>query len=149
MGNICRSPIAAAVLQRLVAEAGLEGEIQVVSAGTGGWHVGEAADPRAQAVLRRGGYPPEHRARQFRGEDFATCDLVIALDAGNERDLRRLARTDADRAKIRVLRSFDPDAVGDLDVPDPYYSDDAAFDHVLALIEAAAPGVLAAVRPRR
>jgi protein-tyrosine phosphatase len=148
-GNICRSPMAAAVLRRAAAEAGLDGRIEVVSAGTGGWHVGDPADRRAQAVLRCAGYATDHQARQFTRKDFAACDLVVALDAANARELSRLADSDEARAKIRMLRSFDPDAGDDLDVPDPYYADDAAFEHVLALVEAAMPGVLAEARAGR
>jgi protein-tyrosine phosphatase len=148
-GNICRSPIAAAVVRHLVAEQGLDGAIEITSAGTGGWHVGEPADHRAVAVLRRAGYSPDHRARQITRSDLAEHDLVIALDSANERALRALARTDEERAKIRRLRAFDPDADGDLDVPDPYYDDEAAFERVLTLVEAAAPGVIAAAEPGR
>jgi protein-tyrosine phosphatase len=148
-GNICRSPIAAAVVRQLATEQGLDGEVEITSAGTGGWHVGEPADRRAAAVLDRAGYSPEHRARQITPGDLVEHDLVIALDGANERDLRRLARTEAERAKIRRLRTFDPAAGVALDVPDPYYDDEAAFEHVLALVEAAAPGILATVQPPR
>jgi protein-tyrosine phosphatase len=148
-GNICRSPIAAAVVRQLAAEQGLDGAIEITSAGTGGWHVGEPADRRAADVLHRAGYSPTHRARQITPDDLIEHDLVIALDAANERALHRLAGTEAERAKIRRLRTFDPSAGDDLDVPDPYCDDEAAFEQVLALVEAAAPGVLAAVpRPR-
>jgi protein-tyrosine phosphatase len=144
-GNICRSPMAAAVIRHLAAEEGLDARIEISSAGTGGWHIGQPADRRAAAVLRQAGYSPAHEARQFTPDDFAAHDLVIALDRGNERDLLRMARTDEERAKVRRLRTFDPAAGDDLDVPDPYYDDEAAFRRVLALIEAAAPGVLATV----
>jgi protein-tyrosine phosphatase len=151
-GNICRSPTAEAVLRRQVTEAGLDGQVVVDSAGLGDWHVGADADHRAAAALRQRGYPAwEHRARQFQASDFAERDLVVALDSGHERSLRALAPTAADRDKVRLLRSYDPEAAtgrGELDVPDPYYGNAAGFEHVLDLVEAACRGLLTEVRAR-
>jgi protein-tyrosine phosphatase len=110
-GNICRSPSAEVVLRRLLAEAGLDGQVTVDSAGLGDWHVGEGADRRTVAALSRRGYDArQHCARQFRAADFAERDLVVALDAGHLRELRALAPTAADRDKVRLLRSYDPEA---------------------------------------
>jgi protein-tyrosine phosphatase len=149
-GNICRSPTAEVVLRRLLAEAGLAGEVSVDSAGLGGWHVGEAADDRTVAALRARGYDAgQHCARQFETADFAERDLVVALDSGHERDLLALAPTEADRDKVRLLRSYDPEAAGgsgDLDVPDPYYGGESDFEQVLDLVESACRGLLAEVR---
>src|SRR5882724_9144647 len=86
-GNICRSPMAEAVLRRMVVDAGLAGEVEVRSAGTGDWHIGQDADPRALAVLRRHGYPLAHTARQWAVADFDGADLVVALDRGHYRTL--------------------------------------------------------------
>ena len=149
-GNICRSPTAEAVLRRQVAEAALDAQVVVDSAGLGDWHVGSDTDHRAAAALRRRGYPAwEHRARQFRPSDFTERDLVVALDSGHERSLRALAPTAADRAKVRLLRSYDPAAAtgrGELDVPDPYYGGPAGFEHVLDLVESACRELLTEVR---
>ncbi|MEV5593471.1 low molecular weight protein-tyrosine-phosphatase [Streptomyces sp. NPDC052496] len=106
-GNICRSPMAEAVFRARIEEAGLEELVAVDSAGTGGWHEGDGADPRTVAVLRAAGYEEDHTARQFRAEWFETLDLVIALDDGHLRTLRRLAPTTQDAAKVRLLRSYD------------------------------------------
>jgi protein-tyrosine phosphatase len=122
-GNICRSPIAESVLRRMVAEAGLADRVAVSSAGTGDWHTGDPADHRAMAALRGRGYQLEHAARQWLRGDFADADLVVALDSGHYRHLLRQAPDPAARAKVRLLRSFDPAAGDDLDVPDPYYGD--------------------------
>ncbi|RKN43260.1 low molecular weight protein-tyrosine-phosphatase [Streptomyces hoynatensis] len=122
--------------------AGPGGEAVADSAGTGGWHVGEPADPRATEALRAAGYdlPDDwHTARRFEAAWFGRYDLVVALDRGHERALRRLAPTPGDAAKIRLLR-------GDgRDVPDPYYGDAEDFAQCLKIIEDAMPGLLAAL----
>lgn len=148
-GNICRSPIAEFVLRRRLHEAGLGDIVTVDSAGTGGWHAGQQADPRALAALLGHGYDGDsHRARQFRREWFDDVDLVLALDRENFADLSALAPDDDARAKVQLLRGYDADAVAgdDTDVPDPYYGDAASFEQVLAMIERAAEGFVAAVR---
>ncbi|MFJ6631115.1 low molecular weight protein-tyrosine-phosphatase [Streptomyces sp. NPDC091376] len=145
-GNICRSPMAESVFRARVEEAGLGGLVEVDSAGTGGWHEGDGADPRTVTVLRASGYGSGHVARQFRSSWFAGLDLVIALDQGHLRELRRLAPTDADAAKVRLLRTYDPAAGAELDVPDPYYGGMDGFEECLEMVEAASEGLLAAVR---
>lgn len=147
-GNICRSPMAESVFRARVAEAGLDGLVEVDSAGTGGWHEGEGADPRTVTVLRENGYDAGHTARRFDPSWYARLDLVIALDSGHLRALRRLAPTDRDAEKVRLLRSYDPAAGDDLDVPDPYYGGADGFDACLEMVEAASTGLLAAVRER-
>jgi protein-tyrosine phosphatase len=139
LGNICRSPMAAAALRRAVDEAGLAGAVEVDSAGTAGYHVGNPADPRARAALRRRGYDDAHTARCFQASDFAGTDLVLAMDAANLADLQRLAPTLDDADKVVLLR-------GTGDVPDPYYDD--TFDEALDLIEAALPALIADLRSR-
>ncbi len=143
-GNICRSPIGEQVLRAALAEAGLADRIRVSSAGTGDWHVGQGANPRAVRVLRRAGYPSDHVAHQISALELVDIDLVLAADRGHLRELRRL--TD-DPDKIRLLRSFDPAADSD-EVPDPYYGPDSGFDDVLAMTEAAVPGVVDELRRR-
>ncbi|MGW7078980.1 low molecular weight protein-tyrosine-phosphatase [Streptomyces sp. NPDC054866] len=147
-GNICRSPMAASVFRARVEEAGLGGLVRVDSAGTDGWHEGDGADPRTVSVLAAAGYESEHVARRFQVSWFSRLDLVIALDSGHHRTLRRLAPTPTDADKVRLLRSYDPVAadLGDLDVPDPYYGDDDGFDTCLRMVEAASDGLLDAVR---
>ncbi|AQS68708.1 low molecular weight protein-tyrosine-phosphatase [Streptomyces pactum] len=146
-GNICRSPMAEAVFRARVEDAGLDGLVEADSAGTGGWHEGEGADPRTVAVLEENGYGIDHTARQFLPSWFSRLDLVIALDTGHLRALRRLAPTEQDAAKVRLLRSYDPAAGGgDPDVPDPYYGGVDGFEQCLEMVEAASGGLLAAVR---
>ena len=145
-GNICRSPMAESVFRARIEEAGLDGLVEVDSAGTGGWHEGDGADSRTVAVLEATGYESGHTARQFHASWFSRLDLVIALDSGHLKALRRLAPTPEDAAKVRLLRSYDPDAGDDLDVPDPYYGPMDGFEECLEMVKAASPGLLAAVR---
>jgi low molecular weight protein-tyrosine phosphatase len=150
-GNICRSPMADSVLRSRVRDAGLEALVAVDSAGTGDWHVGDPADPRTVRVLAAHGYASRHTARQFRPGEFAARDLVIALDHGHLRTLRRWKGqweasgegVGAAGAELRLLREFDPEAPGDRwDVPDPYYGSLAGFEECLAMVESAMPGLL-------
>ncbi|GKQ38638.1 low molecular weight protein-tyrosine-phosphatase [Streptomyces sp. A012304] len=145
-GNICRSPMAEAVFRARVREAGLDELVEVDSAGTGDWHAGEGADPRTVAVLEANGYALRHTARVFEPSWFARLDLVVALDAGHLGALRRIAPTERDARKVRLLRSYDPAAADDLDVPDPYYGGPDGFDTCLEMVEEASVGLLAAVR---
>jgi protein-tyrosine phosphatase len=145
-GNICRSPMAEIVFRARVADAGLDELVEVDSAGTGGWHEGDGADPRTVTVLEDNGYAGGHTARQFQPSWFSRLDLVIALDSGHLGALRRLAPTEHDAQKVRLLRSYDPAAGDDLDVPDPYYGGVDGFEECLEMVEAASTGLLAAVR---
>jgi protein-tyrosine phosphatase len=145
LGNICRSPTAEGVMRRLVERAGLQEEIELDSAGTGGWHVGERPDPRARAAARGRGIDLDSVARHVSAEDFERFDLIVAMDASNVADLRRIAPDQAAREKIRLLREFAPEG-GGLDVPDPYYEGAQGFEIVLDLVEAACEGLLAHAR---
>jgi len=134
--------MAAAVMLRLLSRAGREADVEVSSAGTGGWHVGEGADPRAQDVLTRHGYDAsEHKARQFTRRCFDEFDLVLAVDRETLSNLRNIAPPNAD-GKLRLLREFDPQAGRDLDVPDPNYGGRRGFDEVLAMVEVACRGLV-------
>jgi protein-tyrosine phosphatase len=141
LGNICRSPTAAAVLRDRLNKAGLSQQVEVDSAGTGDWHIGQPADSRAAEALRRHGYDDTHRARQFQRHEFAEFDLVLAADASNAADLRDLAPTPEDVEKVRLLRSFDPASPPGAEVPDPYYGA-GGFDEVLDINEAACDGLV-------
>ncbi|MBP2703437.1 low molecular weight phosphotyrosine protein phosphatase [Microbispora sp. RL4-1S] len=137
LGNICRSPMAEVVLRRTLAERGLD--VEVDSAGTGGWHAGEPMDERALAILADYGYDgSSHRARRFDSAWFAERDLVLAMDRDNLRALRAIAPPGAD---VRLFRSFDPAAPEDAEVPDPYYGGRQGFLDVLRMVEAASDGV--------
>ena len=149
LGNICRSPTAEAVMRELVRREGLEDAVSVDSAGTGGWHVGAPPDRRSAAEARRRGIAMTGSARQVRAGDFAEFDLLLAMDRANHRELLARAPTGAARARVRMLREFDPSAAAarDLDVPDPYYGEGDGFALVYDLVEAACRGLLAELRP--
>jgi protein-tyrosine phosphatase len=146
LGNICRSPTAEAVMRHLIKKEGLERQIVLDSAGLGDWHVGAARDARSQAVGRRRGVPLEGVARQFQPEDFARFEYVLAMDRSNYKGLLALAPDEEARAKVRLLRSFDPASPPDAEVPDPYYGGPQGFDEVFDICEAACAGLLAHLR---
>lgn len=129
-------------MRHLVAERGLSGEIHIESAGTGDWHVGDAADARARAAGQRRGYRLDRRAQQFRQPFFDRFDYVLAADQENQHSLERLAPDAEARDKIRLLRSFDPSAPPGAEIPDPYYGSPDGFDEVLDLCESACRGLL-------
>ncbi|HTX01153.1 MAG TPA: low molecular weight protein-tyrosine-phosphatase [Acidimicrobiales bacterium] len=138
LGNICRSPMAETVAATLVEKAGLAGSVRVESFGTAGYHIGDPADPRGDAALARGGWPPRrHKVRQLTAADVAGADLVLCADRANLAAVRRLAGEGVGRSsKVRLLRSYDSLATpGDDEVPDPYHGADAEFDATLAIIE--------------
>ena len=161
LGNICRSPMAETVLRTALAEAGLDGAVVVDSAGTGDWHIGQPMNAGARAALATRGYDGSaHRARQIEPSWLARRDLVLAMDARNLADLRRMAGT-AGSDRIRLfgevggLRGRDRGGLGDrggeadgAEIPDPYGGNEAEFGYVLDLLGRAAP-VIASRLARR
>jgi protein-tyrosine phosphatase len=146
LGNICRSPTAEAVMRQLVKSACLEDRVEISSAGTGDWHVGDPRDKRSQAVGAARGFSLEGRARQFTSASFDGCDYALAMDRSNRDELLRLARGEADRAKVRLLRAFDPAAPRAAEVPDPYYGGPRGFEDVFDMCEAACRGLVGHLR---
>ncbi|GAB3297658.1 low molecular weight protein-tyrosine-phosphatase [Parasphingorhabdus pacifica] len=136
--------MAALVFREHLRRAGLDDRVEVSSAGTGPWHVGEAADPRTAKTLAEHDYPTEHVAAQLDAE-HTDADLLVAMDAGHLRVVRD-AVEDPDR--VRLLRSFDPASDEGAEVPDPYFGGERGFDDILEMIEAAVPGLVEWVRER-
>lgn len=126
LGNICRSPSAEAVMRSLISDEGLDGEIEVDSAGTGDWHVGSPPDRRSTEAAARRGVVLAGAARQVRQADFDDFDLILAMDSQNLRDLQAIAPAGS-AGKVRML--------ADIDVPDPYYGGADGFDTVLDILE--------------
>ena len=138
-GNICRSPTAAGVFAYFVRQAGLEEAIQVESAGTHDYHVGQAPDLRAQDHAKRRGYDLSAlRARQVRKRDFLEFDHIVAMDSGHLEILREHCPPEH-QAKLRLL-------IRGRDVPDPYYGGPDGFERVLDMVEAACLALLAEAR---
>jgi protein-tyrosine phosphatase len=151
LGNICRSPTAEGVMRALVREAGLQDAIELDSAGTGAWHVGNPPDKRATETARARGIVLEGAARQVGATDFEDFDLILAMDGSNLADLWRMAPDGQAREKVRLLRELDPasmdqDPTHPLDVPDPYYGGPRGFEDVLDLFGAACAALLEEVR---
>lgn len=143
LGNICRSPMAEGVLRAKAMERRLP--ITTDSAGTGGYHVGEAPDDRAQAAMQRHGIDiSDLRARQFTALDYQHFDLILAMDVNNLRDIRRLAPNEELAHKVRLIMDHAP-ALGEASVPDPYYGTDTDFDRVYAMLDQACDGLLDAL----
>ena len=133
LGNICRSPTGEAVMRGLVAEAGLESEIEVESAGTGHWHLGHPPDPRSVDAAAARGVELTGTARQVTAADFEAFDMLVAMDRSNRDDLLALAPDEESRSLVRLLRESGDGA--ELDVPDPYYGGEDGFAEVVEIVE--------------
>jgi protein-tyrosine phosphatase len=137
LGNICRSPTAHVVLERRLAEAGLDDRVAVHSAGTGDWHVGNPMDHRAATTLSAAGYDPSHhRAQQYDGSWEESHDLVLAMDLDN------LAAIGGRSDRVALFRDFDPVEPG-TEVPDPYYGGRDGFTEVLTMVERTSDALVA------
>ncbi|MBV8497187.1 MAG: low molecular weight phosphotyrosine protein phosphatase [Gammaproteobacteria bacterium] len=145
LGNICRSPTAAGVLRAVAAREAPEIALEVDSAGTSDYHVGQAPDPRTRAAAARRGYDLSAlRARSLGPSDYERFDLILAMDRENLSVLRRRAPAAA-HGRLRLFLEFAPEGAP-ADVPDPYYGGPKGFEEVLDLIEAATRGLLAHLR---
>ncbi len=140
LGNICRSPMAEAVFQHKVRAAGLANVIETDSAGTGHWHAGETPHAGTRALLARRGIEYAHRARQIETDDLDDFDYILTMDETNYADVMALG---GGRAKVARFLEYAPHT-GVREVPDPFY--DGGFEGVYALVNAAADGLLAAIR---
>jgi protein-tyrosine phosphatase len=147
LGNICRSPTAEAVLRALAAREAPELDLEVDSAGTSDYHLGQPPDPRTRQAAERRGYDlTALRARRVEPGDFERFDLILAMDRENLRVLRRRAPAGA-YERLRLFLEFAPQSDAE-DVPDPYYGGPNGFEEVLDLVEAATRGLLAHLRQR-
>ena len=134
LGNICRSPLAKGVFQKLVDDSGLSEKFFIDSCGTGDYHIGKPAHSETRKVAKQFGISlEEHRARQVEESDCDEFDLIVAMDRSNLSDLKYLRRSGS--APIICLREHDPDAEGDLNVPDPYYGGPTGFVDGYRIIE--------------
>ena len=141
LGNICRSPAAEGIFKKMVADEGLENEILVDSAGTSGWHEGELPDDRMRMHGQRRGYDFSSRSRKFGEKDFGIFDYIIVMDDDNYRNVKKLAKSKEDVAKIHLMTDFS-DKYSHSHVPDPYYGGSSGFELVMDLLEDACENLL-------
>nr|WP_176426094.1 low molecular weight protein-tyrosine-phosphatase [Chromobacterium sp. ASV5] len=145
-GNICRSPTAEGVMRAKLRAAGLEGKVRVDSAGTHGYHVGEAPDERSAAAAARRGYDLSAlRARQVHAADFSSFDLILAADHDNLAVLRQRC-PEALRSRLHLMLEL---VAPGCDVPDPYYGGSRGFEHVLDMLESGCDAWLARIGGER
>lgn len=146
LGNICRSPLAEGVFRALARDGGLDGRLEVDSAGTSGYHDGERPDPRTIEVARRRGIELNGVSRRVTEHDLRTFDHILAMDDDNLAELNRLAARHGIEREVRLLREFDAEADGDLVVPDPYFGGARGFENVQTIIERSCRGLLEELR---
>ena len=142
LGNICRSPAAQAVMQRMVDERGLTDRFFIDSAGIGGWHIGDLPDKRMRVHARPRGYELTHRARKVRSADFEDFDLIVGMDAANVDDLCSMAATIEQQDKVVMMGDYIRQYPNYDYVPDPYYEGSEGFELVLDLLEDACDNLL-------
>ncbi len=142
LGNICRSPAAEGIMRALVEESGAESGFTIDSAGTYAGHKGQLPDQRMRIHARRRGYDLTHRSRPIRESDFDDFDIIVAMDASNYDNLRRIAPTPEGENKIVMMMDFCRHPRGYDYVPDPYYEGSEGFELVLDLLEDACGGLL-------
>lgn len=148
LGNICRSPLARVIFEKMVADHALQHRFDIDSCGTGGWHAGHPADPRSVQVAGQHGLNLVHTARQLEpSSDFERFHYLIGMDQSN---CATMIEWGGPRERVRLMRSFDPDLATrpehELDVPDPYYGGDGGFEKVYQMLLRSCEGLLAHAR---
>jgi protein-tyrosine phosphatase len=146
LGNICRSPLAEGVFRDQVERSGLSDRFDIDSAGTSSYHTGDSPDPRTVEVAARRGLELRHAARQLRRADLERFHYVVVMDGSNQSRVQRLADEAPGRAEVLLLRRFDPEADGELDVPDPYFGGPDGFEQVHDMVERSCSELLAHIR---
>jgi len=141
-GNICRSPLAKGLMVLKLRQVGKSRQYQVDCSGTSTRAAGLPPDPRTQQTARLHGFQLRYHSKPFQPTYFDDFDLILAMDRENRSRLMWLARSDRDRAKVHLLREFDPQAFGDLDVPDPYNEDLKGFEQLYQLLDRSISGLL-------
>jgi protein-tyrosine phosphatase len=134
LGNICRSPLAAAIFKHKIAKNGMDSRVEVDSCGTSDYHIGDNADPRTRANATKNGIAIEHCVRQLTDADLHHFDFIFAMDKSNYQNILRLKSANANRSKIRMMREFDPVGKG-REVPDPYHGDEKGFQEVFEILD--------------
>ncbi|WCL47705.1 low molecular weight protein-tyrosine-phosphatase [Leptospira sp. GIMC2001] len=142
LGNICRSPAAEGAFSKLVEEKGLQQTFTIDSCGTAGYHIGSLPHKTTREVARLNGIELTHRARQFSRDDFSKFDYILAMDDSNYKDILNLAKSDEDKGKVFLFRTFQENNGGEMSVPDPYYGGLDGFKAVQKIVIESSNGFL-------
>lgn len=142
LGNICRSPAAQGVMQRMIDERGLGDRFYLDSAGTYGGHAGELPDRRMRVHAQRRGYNLTHRSRRVTGQDFEDFDVIVAMDSSNRYNLQEMAASVEEAGKIIMMGDYIRHYQHYDHIPDPYYEGAEGFELVLNLLEDACEALL-------
>ena len=134
LGNICRSPLAAAIMKDKIRKQGLETWLEVDSCGTSNYHIGSGADERTVASAAVNGVPIDHCARQLSKEDLERFDFIFAMDRSNYENILRFTGAAHAREKVKMMREFDTSEKG-ADVPDPYHGGESEFTQVYRILD--------------
>jgi len=146
LGNICRSPLAEAVFNHKIKEQKLERFFESDSCGTGNYHIGGPADPRTIATAQKNGVAINHVARQLSETDLQEYDHIFAMDQNNHFNILRLSSAKAHQHKVRLMREYDPNGLGD--VPDPYHGTEKEFQEVFEILDRTLDRMIADLRPK-
>ena len=134
LGNICRSPMGEGVMKHLVTEQKRSNDFFIDSAGTAAYHIGKSPDTRMIATAHKHGITLDSKARQFKPADFDAFDYIFVMDKSNYNNVIELIRSEEDKEKVIMMRSFDDEIYRNEDVPDPYYGGDAGFENVYQIL---------------
>lgn len=148
LGNICRSPAAEGIMKKMVDDQGLSNKIFIDSAGTSNWHEGSLPDDRMRKHGSKRGYYFTSYARPFKSSDFTQFDYILVMDRNNYNNVKRLAKSDEDVAKIHYMTEFSSKFADHDHVPDPYYGGDDGFNLVMDLLEDACTGLLNEIKAK-
>jgi protein-tyrosine phosphatase len=141
LGNICRSPMAAAIFSNRTKDL-TNPRVVVESGGTSSWHVGQGPHPQSKRTWERAGYEYSHKASQFTAQDLERLDLILTMDSENHANVIGLSNDDSLTRKVFMMRDFDFGIEPGQSVPDPYSQEDAAYEHVKELLESAIDGLI-------
>ena len=147
LGNICRSPTAEGVFQHLVDEQSLSDFIEIDSAGTAAYHIGEPANSRSQRIANQHGIELTSRGRQFKDSDLSYFDLILAMDIENLSNVKSLPSYEANEQKVHLVRAFDPVQTNE-EVPDPYFGGIDGFKNVFDVIHRSCTNLLENLEPK-
>ena len=144
LGNICRSPLAEGIFQKLIEEHQLTDRISCDSCGTSNYHIGGQPDPRTQANAIENGVTLNHKARQFYSDDFFEFDFIIPMDKSNLSNILKFEEANTTQATIQIMRDYDEKGKG-MDVPDPYFGGEDGFQEVYDILDRSCQNLMTSI----